>query len=100
MLAEIGSDTLADLAIPRRHDAALGTATRMHIGARIACGRHAVDRTHRLAIDQDDALVPSPHRGLVALQHERLGRAREMGVDQRTEILVVFLEAEDAGAAI
>jgi hypothetical protein len=35
----------------------------MHVGARFALGRHAVDGADRLAVDQDDALVALAYLG-------------------------------------
>ena len=78
----------------------LRPAADMHVGARLACRRHAVHHADRLAVDQDDALVALPHRRLVALEHQRLARAGEVHLQQRGQVLVVRLDAEHAGAAV
>jgi hypothetical protein len=44
----------------------------MHVGAGLALLRHAVDRAHRLAVDQDDALVALAHFREIALHDHRL----------------------------
>ena len=72
----------------------------MHVGARLALGRHAVDHAHRLAVDQDDALVALAHLGQVALGDHRLAAALGEHLQQRVEVLVVGPHAEHAGAAV
>jgi hypothetical protein len=64
------------------------------------CRGHAVDRAHRHAIHQDDALVALPHRGDVALHHQRLARAFGEHLEQRVQVRVVGAHMEDARAAI
>ena len=78
----------------------LGLAAGMHVGARLARRRHAVDRAHRLAIDQDDALVALAHLRQIALDDHRL--AVELGehLDQRVQVLVARRDVEHAGPAI
>ena len=50
---------------------ASGAAADMHVGARLAIGRNAVDGADRLAVDQDDALVALAHVRQILLDDER-----------------------------
>ena len=72
----------------------------MHVGARLAIRRHAVDDAGRLAVDQDDALVALAHLRQVALDDERLAEGAFEHFEQRDQVLVAAGDAEDAGAAI
>ncbi|MPL89853.1 hypothetical protein SDC9_35895 [bioreactor metagenome] len=72
----------------------------MHVRARLALGRHAVDRTDGLAIDQNDALVALHHGGHVFLHDQRLAADAGKELVQRGEIAVVRIEPEHAGAAV
>src|ERR1051326_6138946 len=65
VLPEARTDRGADLALPRGQPGLLRAAADMQVGPRLAVGRHAVDRPHRLALDEDDALVALPHLGEV-----------------------------------
>ena len=94
------ADRGADLAVARRQLDRLGPAADMHVGARLAGRRHAVDGADRLAVDQDDALVALPHVGQVALDDEGLAEGVLEDLEQRGEILVAAGDPEDAGAAI
>ena len=51
-----------------------GPPAHMHVGARLALGGNAVEPGHRLAIDQNDALVALAHLGQIALDHEGLAK--------------------------
>jgi hypothetical protein len=99
-LSQIGADGGADVMLARGERAFLRPAADMHVGTCVARGGHAVDGAHGLAIDEDDALVALPHGGLVALDHQRLGGAGEVAVEDRAEILVILADAEDPDAAI
>ncbi len=72
----------------------------MHVGARLADRRHAVDDADRFAVDEDDALVALAHVGQVALHDEGLAEGALEHFEQRDEVLVAAGDAEDAGAAI
>ena len=78
----------------------LRPAADMHVGARLALRRHAVDDADRLALDEDDALVALAHLRQVALHHIGLAERSREQFEQRTEILVAPGKAEDPGAAI
>ena len=95
-----GPDGGADVALARCQRRSFRAAADMHVGARLACRRHAVDGAGELAVHQDDALVALAHFGKIALHDHRL--AIELGehFQQRTEILVIRLDAEHARAAI
>ena len=79
---------------------AFGAAADVHVAARFALGRDAVEGAGGFAVDQDDAFVALAHGGFVALDHERLARAGEMHFEQGAEVFVVGADAEDAGAAV
>ena len=53
-----------------------------------------------LAVDQDDALVALAHGRHVALHHDRLAEGQPQQLDQRVEIGIAGLDAEDRRAAI
>ena len=78
----------------------LGAAADVHVGARFAFRGDAVEAGHRLAVDEDDALVALAHLGQVTLDHERLAEALLEQLDQRREVVVALLDEEHAGAAI
>src|ERR1700710_2760935 len=61
------TDRVADVLLARRQARRLGAAADMHVGARLARRRNAVDRTGELTVDQDDALVALAHFGEIAL---------------------------------
>src|SRR5882672_4114361 len=94
------SDGVADLAVALAELGLHRFAADMHVGARLAFGRHAIDDADRLAVDQDDALVALAHLGKIALGDQRLAAALREHLEQRGEILVVGPDAEHARAAI
>jgi hypothetical protein len=72
----------------------------MHVRARFARRRNAVDGADRLTVDEDDALVAFAHRRQIALDDERLAVDVLEDLEQRRQILIAAGDAEDAGAAI
>src|SRR3546814_18243144 len=54
---QVRADDLADLVLAFGQADLFRPAADMHVGARLAGRRHAVDRTGRASVDQDDALV-------------------------------------------
>ena len=62
--------------------------------------RHAVDCTHGLAIDQNDALVSHAHLRQILLCDERFLEHRGEHFNQRGKILVVMRRLENARTAI
>ncbi len=89
-----------DLLVPLGQLGRLRRTADMHVGARLALRRHAIDGTRHLAVDQDDALVAAPHLGPVLLHHERLAKHRLEQLDQRIEVGITRLDAEHRRAAV
>ncbi len=73
----------------------------MHVAARLArAAGDAVDGAHRLAVDEDDALITLAHFGLVALDLDRLAVELREHFEERGEVLVIRLHVKHTGAAI
>src|SRR3546814_18501819 len=71
------ADGLADLELAARQLGLLWPPAGVHVGARLASGRHAVDGAGRAAVDEHDALVAAAHLRQVALHDD--GLAIEIG---------------------
>src|SRR4051812_18309246 len=85
---QLRTDRLADLEVALAERRLHRLAAYMHVGARLALGRHAVDHAGRLAVDQDDALVALAHLRKIALGDHRLAAALREHLEQRGEVLV------------
>src|SRR5260370_13549730 len=97
---QLGSYDLADLEVALGERTLHRLAANMHVGARLALGRHAVDDAGRLAVDQDDALVALAHLGQVALGDQGLAASLREQLEQRVQVLIVRLDAEHPRAAV
>ena len=84
----------------RRQGGFLWPPAHMHVGTRFAQCRNPVDGARHFAVHQDDALVALADFGNVALHDHRLAIESREHFQQRTQILVILLDAEDASAAI
>ena len=72
----------------------------MEIRARLAFGRDAVDCTHRLPVDQDDALVAVRHLRKEFLGNQGLARCRSEHFVQRGKVPVITRQVENSRAAV
>ena len=72
----------------------------MHVGPRLAFGRHPVDRACGNSVDQNDAFVTGPHIRQILLHHERLWKRLFEHFQQRYQVLVRACQPEHAGTAI
>ena len=71
----------------------------MHIGPRIAFRRHAIERTDRFALDQNDPLVAAAHIFQIGLRDNRLSCLHEH-INQRAEIFIIGAHTKHTGPAI
>src|SRR3546814_15634537 len=98
--SDVCSSDLADLELAARQLGLLWPPAGVHVGARLASGRHAVDGAGRAAVDENDALVAAAHLRQVAPHDD--GLAIEIGeqLQQRPQVPVVGAEVEHTGTAV
>ena len=72
----------------------------MQVGACLTLRRHPVHRAHGLAVDKNDAFVPSAHLRQVELHHDGLPVEIGEQLQKRVQVLVALADMEDTGAAV
>ncbi|SOR31837.1 protein of unknown function [Methylorubrum extorquens] len=98
--SQLRPDGGADLALTLGQIGGAGRAAADHVGADVALGRHTVDRAHRLAVHEDDALVALGDLFQEALHHPLLAEGGGEQVEHRAEVRILLRDPEHRRAAM